>query len=169
MLYTSVFGFNIDLIKAALVIGCYDIFGTIMLIILEIEFFSQSTFFTLINFCGICRMRVFVPAVIKLKSIDSPTAVSFSGNRTADLSVVLLHRHHRCDFADSRRFPGWVLVTKICREISLKTVIRSSTDFSSSTGWWWQDGGLSCSCCCFSRFSSCTSSTTRSTSCCTRF
>lgn len=60
MLYTSVFGFNIDLIKASLVIGCYDIFGTIMLIILEIEFFSQSTFFILINFCGICRVWIFV-------------------------------------------------------------------------------------------------------------
>lgn len=51
MLYQNICGlFNLNLIKAALFIGCYDIFGTIMLIILEIEFFSQSTFFALINF-----------------------------------------------------------------------------------------------------------------------
>ena len=45
MLYKNVCGINLNLIKAALFIGTYDIFGTITLIVLEIEFFSQSTYF----------------------------------------------------------------------------------------------------------------------------
>jgi hypothetical protein len=49
MLYKNIFGFNLNLIKSALVIGIYDIFGTVLLIVMEIEFFSQSTFITLIN------------------------------------------------------------------------------------------------------------------------
>lgn len=44
MLYKNICGYNLNLIKAAMFIGCYDIFGTITLIIVEIEFFSQSTF-----------------------------------------------------------------------------------------------------------------------------
>lgn len=50
MLYKNIFGFNLNLIKSALFIGIYDIFGTVLLIIMEIEFFSQSTFITLNNF-----------------------------------------------------------------------------------------------------------------------
>ena len=45
MLYKNICGINLNLIKAALFIGTYDIFGTITLIVLEIEFFSQSTYF----------------------------------------------------------------------------------------------------------------------------
>lgn len=49
MFYKNIFGFNLNLIKTALVIGIYDIFGTVLLIVMEIEFFSLSTFITLIN------------------------------------------------------------------------------------------------------------------------
>lgn len=42
MMYKNICGYNLNLIKAALCIGCYDIFGTIALIVLEIEFFSES-------------------------------------------------------------------------------------------------------------------------------
>lgn len=49
MLFKNICGYNLNLIKAAVFIGCYDIFGTLMLIILEIEFFSQSILFSLIN------------------------------------------------------------------------------------------------------------------------
>lgn len=68
MLYKNIFGFNLNLIKSALCIGLYDIFGTIMLIILEIEFFSQSTFITLINFTVL--RSVFVCAVVALIGIN---------------------------------------------------------------------------------------------------
>ncbi|CRK98292.1 CLUMA_CG011654, isoform A [Clunio marinus] len=41
MLYKNICGINLNLIKSALVIGCYDIFAIIMLIIVEVEYFSQ--------------------------------------------------------------------------------------------------------------------------------
>lgn len=47
MFYKNICGFNLNLIKAALFIGCYDIFGIFVLIVMEIEFFFQSM---LINF-----------------------------------------------------------------------------------------------------------------------
>lgn len=43
MLYKNICGFNLNLIKSALFVGCYDIFGIITLIIMEIEFFTNST------------------------------------------------------------------------------------------------------------------------------
>lgn len=49
MLYKNIFGFNLNLIKSALVIGIYDIVGTVLFIYMEIEFFAESTFITLIN------------------------------------------------------------------------------------------------------------------------
>jgi hypothetical protein len=42
MLYRNICGLELNLIKAALFIGTYDIFGTITLIVLEVEFFRQS-------------------------------------------------------------------------------------------------------------------------------
>lgn len=46
MLYKNICGFNLNLIRATLVIGAYDIFGTLTMIILNIEFFRESeTFF----------------------------------------------------------------------------------------------------------------------------
>jgi len=58
MLYKNICGINLNLIKAALFIGTYDIFGTITLIILEIEFFSQSTYFAEVNENNLTRRVV---------------------------------------------------------------------------------------------------------------
>ncbi|KAG5680893.1 hypothetical protein PVAND_010372 [Polypedilum vanderplanki] len=41
MLYKNICGLNLNLIKVALFIGTYDIFGTITLIFIEFEFFKQ--------------------------------------------------------------------------------------------------------------------------------
>jgi hypothetical protein len=40
MLYKNFCGINLNLIRAALFIGIYDIFGTLTLIILNYEFFA---------------------------------------------------------------------------------------------------------------------------------
>lgn len=50
MLFKNICGLNLNLIKAALFIGTYDIFGTITLIIVEIEFFSESKYFVVCGF-----------------------------------------------------------------------------------------------------------------------
>ena len=42
MLYKNFCGINLNLIRVALFIGVYDIFGTLTLIILNIEFFAPS-------------------------------------------------------------------------------------------------------------------------------
>lgn len=42
MLYKNIFGYNLNLIKAAIAIGMYDICTTIILIVMEIEFFFKS-------------------------------------------------------------------------------------------------------------------------------
>lgn len=107
MLYTRVFGFNVDLIKAALVIGCYDIFGTIMLIILEIEFFSQSTFFTLINFCGICRACFMLPLPLNWNQLTEAVVFLVETEQLIYLScfsigiiaaILLIHGAFQVDF-----------------------------------------------------------------------
>lgn len=42
MLYKNICGINLNLIKAALVIGIYDIFGIVLLIIIEFQFLAES-------------------------------------------------------------------------------------------------------------------------------
>lgn len=44
MFYKNVFGYQLNLIKACLVIGIYDIVTSILFVVLEIEFFTECEF-----------------------------------------------------------------------------------------------------------------------------
>lgn len=44
MFYKNVFGYELNLIKACLVIGIYDIVTTVILVVLEIDFFTEREF-----------------------------------------------------------------------------------------------------------------------------
>lgn len=45
MFYKNVFGYPLNLIKACLVIGIYDIISTVILVVLEVDFFDKRKFY----------------------------------------------------------------------------------------------------------------------------
>lgn len=64
MFYKNLCGINLNLIRAALFIGTYDIFGTLTLIILNYEFFAP------------CE-RKFLSAIIYLQNVMGKLVENF--------------------------------------------------------------------------------------------